>query len=197
MGNMKGQAYGLTILSPIKDEPKRQPSHIAEIRNYLAELGTGANSPLANVPKTHIARFAVIGDVYYQDHPSDEDHLKSQYLLWCANFDGALDDYLDQLAANIPDEVEAIWKHCVAYPGTGDRAAFRQYMKDCQVKTTHFFADYPDGTVQQVLRSLDVQRNFIDFALRGQEMDADQLKEHFYDFVDQIDAAETPKPGSI
>ncbi len=199
MANTNGQAYGLTLLSPIKKNPNRRPSHEAEIREILSRLGTGADSPLAKVPTTHMARIVVIDDVFFQGHPAHEDHLKSKYLLFTSNFDGPLDAYLDLLGTEIPHVVNAIWSHCVNFPGAGvgNNQPFREYMKRCQLTTTFFFADYPDATVAQVLRALDTQRKFIEFMERTQGIPAAELQREFKQFMSALRTAPTPKPGTI
>ena len=58
---------------------------------------------------------------------------------------------------------DAVWKHCVGYPGVQDAEAFAEYMKKCQIETTYFFADVNNKTVQQTLRALKVQMAWRDF----------------------------------
>ena len=197
MGNSSGQAYGLTCLSPIRSGPEQGPSHADHVRAGLAAFATGAGSPLAAVDTTHMARLAVLDDVFYQGHPAAQDHLKSKYLFLSTNFDGDLDSYLELLRTRIPDEVDLVWKHCVGFPGTSDAAAFRGYFKRCQIGNAIFFADYPEATVPTVLRALDVQRHFVDFITRNQQTAPQDLKGAFDEFIATMDARALPKPGSI
>ena len=55
MPNQNGSVYGLTLLSPILDDHDAMPSHDLQIRDYLATLPTGADSPFAIAPGTHLA----------------------------------------------------------------------------------------------------------------------------------------------
>ena len=96
-------------------------------------------------------------DVVFVGTPAREEHLQSKYLVFETNFDGDLDTYLTRMARETPEEVHAVWKHCVGYPGVQDAAAFAAYMKKCQIETTYFFADVNNKTVQQTLRALRVQ----------------------------------------
>ena len=52
--NVSGQAYALSVLTPILD------GHAPELTAHLESLAEGDASPLARVPGTHIARWAVI-----------------------------------------------------------------------------------------------------------------------------------------
>ena len=56
MPNKNGNVYGLTILSPIIDDERVTPSHDLQIREYLATLPTGEQSPFALAPGTHLCR---------------------------------------------------------------------------------------------------------------------------------------------
>ncbi len=52
--------------------------------------------------------------------PACEEHLKSKYLVFETNCDGDPDTYLTGLATTIPQHLDAIWSHCVGYPGAAN-----------------------------------------------------------------------------
>lgn len=197
MQNSSGQAYGLTVLSPIRSGPEVGRSHADHVREVLAGFGPGAASPLAQVERTHMARWAVLDDVFYQGYPAESDQLASKYLFFSTNFDGDLDGYLELLRTRIPDDVDRLWRHCVGFPGTGDAAAFRDYFKRCQVDNSIFFADYPDATVQDVLQALEMQRAFVDFIVEHQQAPPGQLKRAFREFMQAAASRPVPEPGSM
>src|SRR5215471_12715553 len=131
MPNQSGNVYGLTILSPIIDDPKREVSHSVAIRRYLSQLDRDERGPFAKVSSTHLCRLVVMDDVVFVGHPAHEEHLKSSYLVFETNFDGDLETYLRCMAREIPDVVDAIWGHCVGYPTLADPDKFVAYMKQC------------------------------------------------------------------
>lgn len=201
MPNVSGNVYGLTILSPIIDDPQATPSHDLQIRAYLANLSTREDSPFAYAPGTHLARLVVMDDVIYVGMPACEEHLKSKYLVFESNLDGGpdgdLDSYLDGLATSIPDHLDAIWQHCVGYPGAANRTAFIDYMKSCQITTTFFFAAVNDKTVSETLRALQTQPAVADFIASHQGMDAARLQREFVTFAAQLKSLPVPPPGSM
>ena len=199
MPDKLGKAYGLTILSPIKQDTAGETPHVDELRAILASLPSGGNSPFAKVSTTHFARMLVIDDVPYQGHPSQEEHLNSNYLLFCSNFDGELDDYLRLMASQIPLVVNQLWGHCVGFPsvGAGDPTPFIRYMRACRIDTSQFFADYPHVTLPDVLKALFVQKQFIDFIENTQGMQPDQLQESFQKFLGRVASSPPPLPGTI
>lgn len=202
MPDRNGSVYGLTILSPIISDETATPSHDLQIRKYLASLLaeeelSGKPSPFALAPGTHLARIVVMDDVIYVGMPACEEHLKSKYLVFESNIDGDLDEYLRGLSTRVPEHLDAIWSHCVGYPGAADPQRFVDYMKACQIETTFFFAAVNDKTVTQSLRALETQRAVADFIAGHQGMEAGQLQAEFTRFAALLNSAPTPRPGSV
>jgi hypothetical protein len=195
MANQSGSVYGLTILSPIKDDPNSEVSPNLALRIYLAKLPRHRNSPFAKVSSTHFARLVVMDDVVYVGMPACEEHLQSKYLVFESNFDGGLDTYLERMAAEIPEIVDAVWKHCVGFPGVADVAAFKAYMKKCQIETTFFFADVNDKTVQQTLRALQTQSAVTAFIVKHQGTPPSELQAAFAHFMEKLNKAPAPAPA--
>lgn len=197
MPNKNGTIYGLTVLTPIIDDESAVPSHDLQIRNYLATLPTGEESPFALAPGTHLARLAVMDDVIYVGAPACEEHLRSKYLVLESNCDGDLDSYLRGLAATVPKHLNAIWSHCVGYPGAENPQAFIDYMKACQIETTFFFAAVNNKSVQETLSALQTQRAVADFIACHQGVEPALLQREFTEFVAVLKAAPVPRPGGM
>ncbi len=172
--NVCGQAYSLTVLTPIIDGRE------TELAQYLNGLEAGEQSPLAGVPGTHFARWVVIDDVIYEGPQQGErEHLEHSRLLFTSNFDGDRAPYFEALRTGLGDSVDTIWGHCIGYPGSDDRDAFADYLRRHQIDSSLFFAAYGDRTVAEVKRSLTRRTAFIDFVLRTQGLPAAELKSAF------------------
>lgn len=196
MANQNGSVYGLTLLSPIKQDETAETSHNCAIREYLASLPNDENSPFARVSSTHMARLVVMDDVVFVGHPAYEEHLKSQYLIFETNFDGDLDTYLYALAREIPNEVHAVWQHCWGYTDVhNDVNGFVAYMKKCQVNTTFYFADVNNYTVQETLRALQTQTAVAKFIEENQGVPAVELQKNFAEFMKRLRRDPSPVPG--
>lgn len=203
--NKNGQAYGLTVLAPIKK------SHADKLRNTLAKIPpVDVDSPLANIPLTHNARFNVIDDLPFVGAPALYDHLQNQYLLFSCVFDTGnsnassveadLDAYLQQMFAAMPKDITKIWGHCVDFPEPLTLQTFQDFVKKYQISGGLFFADYPDNSAEQVRRSLFEQKQFIHFAIKAQDIPSSepaQLKADFYAFYKTLADTPTPPAGSI
>jgi hypothetical protein len=195
MGNTNGQIYGLTILSPIKEDEGIDICHATALRWYLAGLPRDSRSPFAQLSSTHLARLVVMDDVVYVGAPACEEHLKSRYLVFETNFDGDLDTYLTRMARELPDFVDAVWTHCVGYPGVADTSRWIEYMKKCQIETTFFFADVNNKTVQQNLRALESQSALAEFIEKNQGRPAAEIQREFGAFLETLKRAPLPVAG--
>jgi hypothetical protein len=172
--NVSGQAYALTVLTPILE------GHEQQLVEHLDALGDGDSSPLARVPGTHIARWVVLPDVKYQGAGQrHRDKLKAPRLLFSSNFDGDVDTYLEGLRTGMAEEADAIWGHCRSYPGHGNAGTFRAYMRAHQLEAALFFAAYGEQTVADVHTNVAQRRRLIDFAIEAQGLEAAELKSRF------------------
>jgi len=195
MPNQNGKRYGLTILSPIIDDDTVTPSHDLQIRYYLANLPADGRSPFARAPGTHLARLVVLDEVIYVGMPSCEEHLKSKYLIFESNCDGDLTKYLGGLATHAAAEFDAVWSHCVGYPGAKNVDAFINYMKSCQIETTFYFAAVNDRSLPETLAALQTQRAVSDFIATHQGMEPEKLQREFVTFYKALKSKPIPSPG--
>jgi hypothetical protein len=172
--NVSGQAYALTVLTPILD------GHVQPLTEHLEALPEGAGSPLARVPGTHLARWVVIDQVKYQGHGQrHRDALGASRLLFTSNFDGELDPYLEALRIALGEDADAVWSHCRGYPGHQDPPGFASWLRAHALESALFFAAYGGHTLEQVHSDLGKRARLIEFALRAQGLDAADLKARF------------------
>lgn len=197
MPDTSGQSYAFAALTPIISGSTQGVIHAAELRSVLARLNELTQSPFTLVPGTHFARWNVIDDMPQLGFPTAIDHLQSKYLLFETDFDGGRDAWLDAVGTLMPDIFDALYRHCVGYPGMTDLAAFRAYMLTCQLHTTLDFAPYGDTSLATVLRALDTQRKFVGFMHATQGKSALELRTAFTDFMNKLEQSPTPTPGSI
>jgi hypothetical protein len=171
--NVSGQAYALSVLTPILD------GHATAVREHLDGLADGAASPLARVPGTHIARWVVIDDVIYQGHGQPKRDTLSPRLLFSSNFDGDVGAYLEGLRTGMGSDADAIWSHCRGYPGHDDGPAFAAWMRAHMLEAALFFAAYGGMTVEQVHTNLERRRTLLGLVLEAQGLAPADLKARF------------------
>jgi hypothetical protein len=173
--NRVGSAYALTTFAPII------PGHEDELRAYIDSLPMGADSPLARLDTLHLSRIQIFDHLVHQGDKQKPDRLESSYLVFTSSFDGDLETYLDTICERIGVEADTWWGHCVDYPGTSDRAAFKHYIEAHQAHTNLFAAAYPTGSTAKVRESLALRDRLVDFAADAQGLDAVALRQRFLD----------------
>jgi hypothetical protein len=171
--NRMGQAYGLTVLTPILED------RVSALAAHLDTFGPEDASPLARVAGTHFARWVIIEDVVYEGGRQRRDALKASRLLFTSNFDGPLDAHLEALRTELGDDADAVWGHCAGYPGRADPPAFAAYFRNHQVESALFFGAYGDHTVAEVHANLARRTRLIEFAMAAQGLEPAELRARF------------------
>jgi len=170
--NVAGRTYSLLVLTPIR--PGRQD----ELRAYLEGLPVD-DSPLARLPRTHMARWLVLPDMPSPPGLDLHDPLGDPYLLFTSNFDGDLDSYLHELSERLAPEAGEIWGRCIGCPEPAAGAALKAYLGRNQIDCGYVFAAYGDAFVAQVRSALDKRERLVDFVVRAQEMSPAQRRRAF------------------
>ena len=175
--NVSGQAYAFMAMTPVK------PGEEDALATYLRGLRARGPSPLAKLPRTHLARFVIVED--FHNDPSwkqrREEHLDLPYLIFTSNFDGDLDSYLDELCEQLAPEAKEIWGRCIGCPQSAQGAELKAYLKHNQIHTGIFFAAYGHASVQTVQRSLRQRDRMIEFARTAQGLEPEELQRRFLD----------------
>ncbi len=188
LSNRIDASYMLTTLVPIlATEPAyNQPSFQTRIRRFLAELPTGDASPFLRIPTLHFCRFVVIYDLPCQGYPVATDHLNSPYLLMAATMTGDWRSCMETMLAEIPQVFQAIYSNCVGYPGVNETQSFIDYLAKCQIDAAFSFGAYPQASLYEVKRALDVQAQFRRFVLDTQTTEPQDLQQRFQQFMSQV-----------
>ena len=173
MGDAPGLVGALTVWTPIL------PGHDADLEGVLDAMPIGSGSPAARIEWTHLARWLIVPQLVHQGAPMKADGLASSYLVFTAAFDGSKEDYVEALRTRLAAECDAIWGHCLGYPGTGDADAFARYLRHNELRNRLFISTYPDATVAEIRAGLELKQRLLAFAVRAQAMEADELQQTF------------------
>ena len=168
MGNKFGDAYGLTVLIPVKHGAEGNRTYDKIIRDKLQAWPLDKDSPMALVPNTYLSRVFLLNDVFYEGAPAIEEHLNNKYLVFSSNFHGELDAYLTGMWDAIGDLLKGFLEHCVAFDTVKSATDFVSYIKRCQIKTSLFFSGSSDRPLAEQLKALYVKQAFIHFAYLSQ-----------------------------
>lgn len=162
--NRSGRQYALTVLAPVRPGEDRALTEVVEA------FAPGPDSPFARVPRLHFARLVVIPKLVWEGSGEPTEQLRNPYLLFSSCATDDLDGHVEALRTAIPAEADAIWSHCVAYPGASDRGAFHTWVRRCQLRTSLFHAGYPDSSVDDVRQAVALRDDLTAYALEAQAL---------------------------
>jgi len=216
MANVSGNAYALTVLSPIKEGlvAGKEIAYADAVRDRLYDWNELDNSPMAKVPQTYLCRYFVLDDVYVQSLPSGsypdnrydwspyitdgkrrgslpaEDRLQSRYLVFSSNFHAGpnadLDGYLHNMWDAISDDIREVWGYCYGFDRVSSAATFAAYIKKCQLETTLFFVGSNDDPLPEQLKALFLKQEFARFAATNQGLPAAELRKNYNEFITRV-----------
>jgi hypothetical protein len=170
--NKYGSAYGLTSLIPVV------AGHEDALEAHLAGLDPLA-SPLAALPQLHMSRLHVIRDLVYQGPPQVPESLDSAYLIFTTSHDGDLEPLLRDVATKLGAEAEAIFGHCVGFPGVADPGAFAAWVAKHGKDNGYLLTPWPFKRVEDIQEALRVQGGFGALVERSRELDDVELQAAF------------------
>lgn len=214
MPDIRGNAYGLTTLCPIRPGANYQRSarsHIELIRSKLDSWRLHEHSPMAQVPNTYLCRFYVLDRVVYQGidllkfwpqpHTAKEDRLKSAYLVFSSNFHGTeLDPYLYGMWDHARESIMDLWQHCIAFDAVNSAATFCEYIRRCRVETTFYFNGSTDESLAEQLKGLYLKQELSKFVFEHEGKRDEEVQRAFIEFLARVRpddlAGPTWRPGA-
>jgi hypothetical protein len=101
-----------------------------------------------------------------------------QYLLFTSTANRPPEQHVEDLRTGLRGHADAVWGHCVGYPGHERSADFCRYLLRNRLPVHRWFAAY-DATVQQVREALDLRLRHAEFAVRTQMTDDLDLQKAF------------------
>jgi Dyp-type peroxidase family len=181
----------VTVLARIED------GRADEVRALLHRFRPEA-SPFRILPDIHFARLLVVQRLVHQQRPlllrrgarlldlvthgsrreQQPDPSPHPYLLATFTIDqpaGPDEVWFDRLRERLGHRADAIWGHCVDYPGHRDRAAFLRFFRDRSLAAGYAFTRAADCTVAEATRALRLRRELADLAVVTQDLPADQV----------------------
>jgi hypothetical protein len=100
----------------------------------------------------HFARWVIIRRDQWPDLGQGKQTLKHDYMLFCSNFNGTWDQYIDAFSDGIPDGLDLFWYASTKYPHSIPITAFKNYITYNQIDTDYYYNATP-GAAQRDIKS--------------------------------------------
>lgn len=147
MSNVAGKAYGMNVVTPM------QPGR-TWINRFLFMVSRSLPSTLSGLlglSLIHFARWVMIRRDQWPDRGQGQQDLQNDYMLFCSNFNGTWDQYIDAFADGIPGGLDTFWYSSTKYPNSIPITPFKNYIRDNQVDTNYYYNATP-GSAQRDIK---------------------------------------------
>jgi hypothetical protein len=160
---------GLAVLLPVS------VGREGELGDLLKALPDGEDSPFATLSSTHFARLVLVPHLL--DGADHELRDVPALLFFSAEFDVSAEGYLEALCTLIPADVGEIFALCEGYPGVASPPRFKRWLLDHRVPAGFSVHGNPGATAAEVVASLALRNQIIEFAVATQGLEPEALLE--------------------
>ncbi|MBY6005045.1 hypothetical protein KUV62_14075 [Salipiger bermudensis] len=148
MSNVAGKAYAMNVVTPSR------PS-VTWINRLLFMAARGLPSNLMGLlglSLIHFARWVIIKRDQWPDLGQGKETLDNDYMLFCSNFNGTWDQYIDAFSDGIPNGLNLFWYSASKYPLSIPITPFKNYITYNQIGTDYYYNATP-GSAQRDIKS--------------------------------------------
>ena len=145
MSNIAGKAYAMNVITPMK--PNR--TWITQFLFMFSRSIPATLRGLLGLSIIHFARWVIIKRKDWPDMGGIEDggiekqKLSNDYMLFCSNFNGTWDQYIDAFSDGIPAGLDLLWYTSTKYPHSIPITSFKDYIVHNQITTDYYYNATP------------------------------------------------------
>src|SRR5271154_5769854 len=152
MSNVAGKAYAMNVITPIP--PSR--TWLQRLIFMFARALPGTLSGLLGLELIHFARWVLIKRDQWPPGESGKPELQYDYMLFCSNFNGTWDQYIDAFADGIPNGLDLFWYTSLKYPHSIPISSFKSYIVHNQFNTGYYYNATPGSAQRDIKAALNV-----------------------------------------
>jgi len=152
MSNIAGKAYAMNVVTPSKP----RFTWINRLVFMIARQVPNTLGGLIGLSLIHFARWVIIKPGDWPDLGQGKQELKNDYMLFCSNFNGTWDQYIDAFSDGIPSGLNLFWITASGYPLSIPSTPFKNYITHNQVNTDYYYNATPGSAQRDIKGSIRV-----------------------------------------
>ena len=152
MSNVAGKAYAMNVITPMR--PPR--TWINALLFMVARANPAFLSGLLGLSLIHFARWVFIRRGQFPDFGQGQETCLNDYMLFCSNFNGTWDQYIDAFSDGIPNGLDLFWYSSTKYPQSIPMSPFKNYIRHNQIDTTYYYNATPGAAQRDIKAALRV-----------------------------------------
>ncbi len=98
----------------------------------------------------------------WPDLGQGKQNLSNDYVLFCSNFNGTWDQYIDAFSDGIPKGLDLFWFSATKYPKSVPVTPFKDYITFNQINTDYYYNATPGAAQRDIKTSLKVYVGLLD-----------------------------------
>ena len=168
MSNVAGKAYGMNVLTPVP--PSR--TWVQRLIFMAARAFPSTLKGLLGLSLIHFARWVIIKRNQWPEGDRGKPQLKNDYVLFCSNFNGTWDQYIDAFSDGSPQGLDLFWYASFKYPHSIPITAFKNYIVHNQFDTGYYYNATPGSAQRDIKAALKVYAELKALAGKQTALDA-------------------------
>ena len=161
MSNVAGKAYAMTILTPMQPRRTFVNTFIFMAARALPDKLAG----LLGLSIIHFARWVMVRRDQWPDLGQGKETLVNDYMIFCSNFNGTWDQYIDAFSDGLPNGLDMFWYSSTRYPRSVPITPFKDYIRSNQIYTDYYYNATPGSAQRDIKCALRVRNAVRDLAV--------------------------------
>ena len=153
MSNVAGKAYAMNILTPMKPHRTWINTFIFVAARALPDKLAG----LLGLSIIHFARWVMVRRDQWPDLGQGRERLVNDYMIFCSNFNGTWDQYIDAFSDGLPNGLDMFWYASTKYPKSVPITPFKDYIRANQIYTDYYYNATPGSAQRDIKCALRVR----------------------------------------
>jgi hypothetical protein len=158
MSNIAGKAYAMNVVTP--SNPK-----ITWLNRLIFMAARGLPKQLGGLlglSLIHFARWVLIKRDEWPDLGQGKQSLDNDYMIFCSNFNGTWDQYIDAFSDGIPSGLNLFWFTATKYPKSIPVTPFKDYITFNQIYTDYYYNATPGSAQRDIKCTMRVYDALLD-----------------------------------
>ena len=184
MADVAGKAFAITNTTPMASW---KTPILRAVFWVIGTLGVPKKDQqnLANLSFIHFARWVIIkrGEFPRLSPTQPEESLAYDYLLFCSNFNGSWEQYIDAFSEVIPGGMNNIWRWSRGYPGSRPITPFLAYISLNQYDNDYYYNATPGATTSDITHAIELKAKLDAFTVSSPNLDPASFETAFNAFL--------------
>ncbi len=197
MPNLSGKSYAFNAITPISSGRLWRVRlaffliWLASFRIIQRLLGfitlVADQQRLIDLSFIHFARWTIVRRRNWANFGGRQPSSwpRYNYILFCSNFNGDWEQYIEAFSEVVPDGMNLIWGSNIRFPGAKPITPFLQYIRQNQLDTDYYYTAYPGASATDIRGALDLSTNLDRFARTSLTRPPDEFRRAFESFLSQ------------